>query len=124
MEKSYLDDNDYGIEDGGYTDSQAKKTCIISLLLRYAAPVILMLLFGLSVVIRAMNQDDVNSAGPNFLPFILMFVSYVLSWVLMGKVRHSRRDYNFGKILMWLYIGDTALLIPLSIIQWILLMQD
>jgi hypothetical protein len=121
MEKSYLDSNDYGIEDGGYTDSQAKKTCIISLVLRYAVPVVLILVFGISVYINAMSQDEMS---PVFLPFILMFVSYVFSWVLMGKVRRRRRDYNFGRILMWLYIGDTALAIPLMIIQWVLLMQD
>lgn len=121
MEKSYLDSNDYGVKDDGYTESQAKKACITSLILRYAVPVVLILVFGISVYINAMSQDEMS---PVFLPFILMFVSYIFSWILMIKVRRRRRDYNFGRILMWLYIGDTALAIPLMLIQWILLAQD
>lgn len=118
MEKSYLDSNDYGIKDDGYTESQAKKACIISLVLRYAYPVVICIAFGLSVVFSSKDTEGMQSIVTLFeLPLILIFVTYVISWVLMIKVRLRRSDYRFGKILMLLYIGDTVLGILVFIIQ-------
>ncbi len=90
MEKNYLDNDAYGKADSEYTDSKAKKVCIASLVLRYA------------------------------VPSILIFVSYILSWVFMIKVRLRRREYKFGKVLMWLYIAETLLVIFVMTLQLIL----
>ena len=38
-----------------------------------------------------------------------MYLSYFLSWFFMIRVRLRRKEYRFGKVLMWLYIGDTVL---------------
>ena len=46
--------------------------------------------------------------------------SYFDSWVLMAKVRSHRREYRSGKIIKWLYIADTLLVIFGLILQMIL----
>ena len=129
MESSYLDSNDYGIKEytvkeTGYTDDKAKKVCIISLVLRYLAPVVLFLFckFVLGFIFEI--TEDVSSISNLVdLAVMLMVAAYVFSWILMGKVRRRRRDYYFGRVLMLIYIGDTSLIIPLMMLQWFLLRQ-
>ena len=129
MESSYLDSNDYGIKEytvkeTGYTDDKAKKVCIISLVLRYLVPVVIYLFERIVLGFIFEITENVSSLSMLVeLGVMLMIAAYVFSWILMGKVRRRRRDYTFGRILMWLYIGDTSLIIPLMMMQWFLLRQ-
>ena len=124
MEKTYLDNDAYGKADSEYTDSKAKKVCIASLILRYAVP--LTVYFALYQIIlyllrsNSSSIQDFMSSGLIGVPSILIFVSYILSWVFMIKVRLRRREYKFGKVLMWLYIAETLLVIFVMTLQLIL----
>lgn len=120
MEKSYLDNDVYGGADREYTDSKARKVCIISLILRYAVPVVMCVSFGLIILLSADSTNGLATSGILLAPSMLIFVSYIMSWVLMIKVRLRRREFRFGKILMWLYIADTLLVIFGMILQLVL----
>jgi len=120
MEKSYLDNDMYGGSDREYTDSKARKVCITSLILRYAVPVVMCVSFGLIILLSADSTNGLATSGILFVPSMLVFVSYIMSWVFMIKVRLRRKDFRFGKILMWLYIADTLLVIFGMILQLVL----
>ncbi|MBR5938402.1 MAG: hypothetical protein IKZ90_09105 [Clostridiales bacterium] len=119
MEKSYFDSDAYGMDDSEYTESKARKVCIASLVLRYAVPVAIFFLTYGFIMFKFRFQTSISANVVTF-PTILMFVSYILSWVLMAKVRSHRREYRFGKIIKWLYIADTLLVIFGLILQMIL----
>ncbi|MBR2548968.1 MAG: hypothetical protein IKE92_02985 [Clostridiales bacterium] len=123
MEKSYLDNDDYGITDSEYSESKAKKVCIASLVFRYAVPLVVFFATTM-IVLSRLNSDtsitDTTAIGLVPVAVIMMFVSYIISWILMAKVRLRRREYRFGKLLMWLYIADTVLAIFGMILQLIL----
>ena len=124
MEKTYLDNDAYGKADSEYTDSKAKKVCIASLILRYAVPVtVYFALYRIILYMLSSNSSSIQdfmSSGLIGVPSILIFVSYILSWVFMIKVRLRRREYKFGKVLMWLYIAETLLVIFVMTLQLIL----
>lgn len=123
MEKSYLDNDDYGIADSEYSESKAKKVCIASLVFRYALPLVVFFAATMIVLSRLSSDTSITETtaiGLVPVAVIMMFVSYIISWILMAKVRLRRREYRFGKLLMWLYIADTVLVIFCMILQLIL----
>ena len=123
MEKSYLDNDAYGKADSEYTDSKAQKACITSLILRYAVPLTaFFILYGFfwSKLSSDASIDVFVLTGIMNVLLILTFVSYISSWVLMIKVRLRRREYRFGKVLMWLYIAEVLLVISGMTLQLIL----
>ena len=113
MEKSYLDSDAFGPADKEYTESKARNVYIASLLLRYVVPPLALIFSVIPFLISAMrtiNQGD--SSEPVSFPVLqvfVMYLSYFLSWFFMIRVRLRRKEYRFGKVLMWLYIGDTVL---------------
>ena len=122
MEKSYLDSDAFGPADKEYTESKARKVCIASLILRYVVPPLALIFSVIPFLISAMRT--MNQAESEPVPFpvfqiLLMYISYFSSWVLMIRVRLRRKEYRFGNILKWLYIGDTALVILYLIINLI-----
>ena len=120
MEKSYLDSDAFGPADKEYTESKARKVCIASLILRYVVPPAMLMASVIPFVMnamRTMNQENSDPVSFPFFQIFLMYASYILSWVFMIRVRLRRKEYKFGNVLKWLYIGDTALVILYLIIN-------
>ena len=61
MEKSYLDNDDYGIADSEYSESKAKKVCIASLVFRYAVPLVVFFAATMIVLSRLSSDTSIMS---------------------------------------------------------------
>ena len=104
MERSYIDSEQFSDAGKTLTPEQARFHCILSLLLRYAAPVVCSLFIQVPLSILSRGQDSLFILT---FPTILMIAAYFFSWGLMISVRRHNKDYKFGKVLMFLYIFDT-----------------
>lgn len=104
MERSYIDSEQFSDAGKTLTPEQARSHCILSLLLRYAAPVVCQFFFQIPISLFSRGHDTLFIAT---FSTILMMAAYFYSWGLMLSVRRHNKDYKFGKVLMFLYIFDT-----------------
>ena len=104
MERSYLDSEQFSDAGKTLTPDQARFHCILSLLLRYAAPVVFLLFIQLPINVHSYGEDTLFFTT---LPTIFVIAAYIFSWGLMISVRRHNKDYKFGEVLMFLYIFDT-----------------
>ena len=104
METSYLDNEMFSDAGKTLTPEQARFHCILSLILRYAAPVVCQFFIQVPISVLSRGHDSLFITT---FPTILMMAAYFFSWGLMISVRRHNKDYKFGKVLMFLYIFDT-----------------
>ena len=110
MAVAIIDNYDY--ENNGYTTERAKKNCILSLILRYGVPVMHVVSVYAFMIIEGLFSSYIPDASMfATVSFAAQLICYVISWHLMCDVRKNRRDYGFGKVLKYIYIIDTILLV-------------
>ncbi|MBQ1738885.1 MAG: hypothetical protein II046_01585 [Clostridiales bacterium] len=92
------------------TPERAKAHCIISLVLRYGVPALFWILLYIGTYAR-LYGSMFNSMAIMLLMHLMVFAPYFASWGLMIGVRLHKKDCLFGKVLMVLYILDTAVVL-------------
>jgi hypothetical protein len=113
MDDSCIDNSVYSSEYEGFSVEKARLYCAISLLLRYAIPVVRLIIYFSMMYLSIRASGSMMSDPTVFtsLGNLVQFVGYVISWFLMASVRRYKSDYLFGKVLKWMYIADTVLLV-------------
>ena len=95
-----------------YTTERARKNCILSLILRYGVPVMhVVSVYAFMLIAGLFSSYMFDTSMFATVSFAAQLICYVISWYLMCDVRKNRRDYEFGKVLKYLYIIDTTLLV-------------
>lgn len=110
MTRPIYDSEQLATAGAGMTPERAKAHCIISLVLRYGAPALLWILLYIGIYARLFGSVF-NSMAFMLLMHLMLFAPYFASWGLMIGVRLHKKDCLFGKVLMALYILDTAVVL-------------
>ena len=100
------------------TPERAKAHCIISLVLRYGVPALFWILLYIGIYAR-LYGSVFNSMAIMLLMHLMVFAPYFVSWGLMIGVRLHKKDCLFGKVLMVLYILETAAVILYCYISFV-----
>ncbi len=114
MTRPIYDSEQLAAAGAGMTPERAKVHCIISLVLRYGAPV----LFYIAVLAN-LDGFFLSSIVCMLLVHLMLIAPYFASWCFMIGVRCHNKDSLFGKFLMVLYILETAAVILCCYISFV-----